>query len=30
MTDISYIRQPGCPGETQAGYDKKPSLFNKN
>jgi hypothetical protein len=27
MTDISFDRQPGCPGETQVDYDHRPSLF---
>ena len=30
MSEISYNRQPGCPGETYATYDKFPSLFKKN
>jgi len=29
MQDIGYIRQSGCPGETQADYDHLPSLFKK-
>jgi hypothetical protein len=29
MSEISFSRQEGCPGETQATYDNLPSLFPK-
>jgi hypothetical protein len=29
MSDVSFVRQPGCPGQAYAGYDNQPSLFKK-
>ena len=29
MSEISFDRQEGCPGETQTTYDNLPSLFPK-
>jgi hypothetical protein len=29
MSEISFERQGGCPGETEATYDNPPSLFPK-
>jgi hypothetical protein len=29
MSEISFDRQPRCPGESQASYDNPPSLFKK-
>lgn len=29
MSEVSFDRQPGCPGESEASYDKLPSLFKK-
>ena len=29
MSEVSFVRQPGCPGETSADYNHRPSLFKK-
>ncbi|HLN00048.1 MAG TPA: hypothetical protein VK335_12240 [Bryobacteraceae bacterium] len=29
MSEVSFDRQPGCPGESYASYDNPPSLFKK-
>jgi hypothetical protein len=29
MSEVSFNRQEGCPGETEATYDNPPSLFPK-
>ena len=29
MAEVSFDRQPGCPGESYASYDNPPSLFKK-